>query len=640
VTPSDAIISAAGGIVAVTVQTTSQCGWNVVGLPLWITLPANLVENGTVTFNLAVAPNTDAARIGSVMVGGQFVTIHQGAPCTGTLGQAGQGFPAGGGSGAIAIVAASDCVWSLPVPPAWVTYSGATSGTGNGSAPFQVAANTGVRRGATLTVDGVAFAIDQNGATPSQAGTLAHFATGDGWVTQFTLVNTGYGSSGVQLNFFDDNGNAIGPTAMRRDTRRGAQPRALDAASAPTLSDTLSSGAVLKAAAPTTIESGSTESSGWAEILTDGTVNGYGVFQLNTSTGTQEAVVPPETRNASVYYVPFDNTGGYYYGVALSNTTTAQVDVAVTIRDAATGNVTATDTISLPSSGHAAFVLTERYPGTANAAGTLQFASPNAGELTVLGLRFNPNHAFTSVPPLVLSTVPAGQGLQVAGAMAHVAAGGGWKTLFTLANPGATPARARLNFYGDDGAPLALSLSLPQSPGVAAQQASAFEQTLAPGTMLEVLADDPSSTNVQGWAQLQTDGAVTGFAAFQEQLQAGQQEAVVPLETRGASAYILPLDNLNGYFNGVALANLGAQSTTVAVTLRDAASGKVLTTDSIDLPAQHHLAFLLNDRYATITTNAAVTLELAAAPGGQIGVLGLRFNANAAFTSVPAMVMQ
>ena len=641
VTPVAPVVAGVGGTLKLAVSAGAGCTWSMPLLPAWITIANSVPGLGPQTLTLSIAANPGAARSAKITVGAITVTITQAMPCPCTLAAAGQGSPSAGGSGIIQVVTTADCVWALSTPPNWVTYTGTATGTGNGSVSYQVAANTGTSRSGTATVGGATFAFDQNGATPSAAGTLAHFAQGAGWLTQFTLVNTGYGTAHAQLNFFDDAGGPIAPAAQPKQNHRSVPSRiGPDAAGAPVLADTLNPGAVLHVDAPEKAGDETTGSTGWAQLVTDGMVAGYGVFRLPVGTGYQEAVVAPETRNATTYYLPFDNTGGYYYGFALSNATNMPAQVGVTIRDAVTGKVTRTDLLSLPSSGHRAFVMTQQYPDTLDQRGTLQFSVAYRGQVTVLGLRFNPTHAFTSVPALV-AAAPAGKTLTTIGSMPHIAAGGGWKTLFMLANPGTTAAKAHLDFAGDDGKPLQLTLSLPQSPSVAAQKTAAFEQTLAPGTMLEVVADGPADIGQQGWAQLQTDGSVTGFAAFQYQpLAGGQQEAVVPLENRGAGTYILPLDNIDGYFNGIALANLSEQKASVAVTIRDAGTGKTLATDTINLLAKGHTSFLLKDRYAAATSDAAVTVEFATATPGQIGVLGLRFNANAAFTSVPALVRQ
>ena len=642
VTPSTSTVAGVGDDVTLSVRTASACIWTLPVLPAWITTSASLAYTGPQTVTLSVASNSGSPRSVNLDFGGVAVTINQAAPCTCTLGSAGQGMLAAGGAGTIQVRAAPDCVWLLSQPPSWVTYTGTAGGAGNADVAYRVAANAGTRRNATVTAGGAAFFIDQNGAVAISAGTMAHFASGGDWTTRFTLLNTGYGTAHARLTFFDDNGNPVQATAAERNGAPRAAASAVSAATGVTdLGSALNPGAVLRIDAPANSVSGATESTGWARLLTDGTVSGYGVFLLNTPAGIQEAVVPPETRNVTSYYLPFDNTGGYYYGVALSNATSLAANISMVIRDVVTGQVTRTDVISLPPSSHVAFVMTQKYPDTLDTRGTMQFTAAYAGQVTVLGLRFNPDHAFTSVPALVAAAVPSGQGLATIGSMAHIAAGGGWKTLLTLANPGTTAAKAHLNFVGDGGKPLRVSLSLPQSPDLAAQQSSTFEQTLPPGAMLEVVADGLAGVSEQGWAQLQTDGRVTGFGTFQYQPpKGGQQEAVVPLETRGAASYILPFDNTGGYYNGVALTNLSGQQAAIAVTIRDAGTGAVLETDTISLPAQGHVSFLLNALYASATADAAVTVEFATTTPGQIAVLGLRFNSNGAFTSVPAQVKQ
>ena len=52
----------------------------------------------------------------------------------------------------------------------------------------------------------------------------------------------------------------------------------------------------------------------------------------------------------------------------------------------------------LPAQGHTAFVLATDFPTTANLRGTVAFSEPDGGQVSVLGLSFNPASAFTSIP--------------------------------------------------------------------------------------------------------------------------------------------------------------------------------------------------------------------------------------------------
>ena len=124
--------------------------------------------------------------------------------------------------------------------------------------------------------------------------------------------------------------------------------------------------------------------------------------------------------------------------------------------------------------------------------------------------------------------------------------GGGWQTIFTLVNTGTASANATLNFFDDNGSPLSLPLSFPQTG------ATATESWFKPGDSRGRDADhrharaEHRPASVTGSAQLTTTGNVSGFAIFQN---AGQ-EAVVPLETGSASSYTLAFDNTSSLADG------------------------------------------------------------------------------------------
>ncbi len=178
------------------------------------------------------------------------------------------------------------------------------------------------------------------------------------------------------------------------------------------------------------------------------------------------------------------------------------------------------------------------------------------------GLSFNVEQQAASIP-----------NLNIIGSMAHLAAQENWTTTFTLVNQSAASATARLSFFGDDysyssdpngSGPLALPLTLPQQAALSGPLlAASFDRTIAANaSLIATTAGSPASPVLVGSAQLAATGAVDGFAIF-HQIQT-QQEAVVPMETRNASSYLLPFDNsASGNSNlvlGVALANISAQT--------------------------------------------------------------------------------
>jgi hypothetical protein len=554
----------------------------------------------------------------------------------------GQFFAPTGGNGTFQVTAHAGCNWTVTATPVWVTLTGNAGGSGSGTVSYQVEANAGAARQATINVAGSAYVIDQNGgsiAGLASAGSLAHFASAGGWKTTFTLVNTGSSAATAQMNFTDDGGSAIVlPLSLPQTGQTGL--------AGSTIQRALGAGTVLPIESAGLVSQ--PELTGSTQLLTTGNVGGFAVFTYQALSNfvtapKQEAVVPLETRNASSYLLAFDNTNGYSAGIAVANTSAQTVDIQLTIRDGS-GVFVNSHTLTLPAEGHKAFTLTQSYPETANLVGTLQFTTPSAGQISVLGLRVNAQHAFTSVPALVPGSAAGGSFLVDAGSIAHLASGGGYKTTFTLVNTGTGTATAKLSFFDDLGAPVTLPLRLPQT-GATLPAGATYQQTLAAGATLIVESEGAASMDtITGSADLQTDGNVSGYAVFRRLPSDGvQQEAVVPLETRNGTSYVLSYNNANGYHYGIALANASNQAASVTVTIRDAQTGAVTgSTHTIPLPAKGHLAFQLNDAKLGFpeTANTSGTLEFSTAAAGQISVLGLRFNPNAAFTSVPALLKQ
>ena len=145
---------------------------------------------------------------------------------------------------------------------------------------------------------------------------------------------------------------------------------------------------------------------GSAQLLSNGPVGGFAVFTDTLSaTQQQQAVVPLQSVNFNAYLVWFDNTNGFSTAIALANVSTQTANITVVMRDDA-GNTLLTQTIPLAGLGHTSFSLTDSTtwpPGTTFAAsqnvrGSLEFDTPAGGQISVLGLSFNPASAFTSVP--------------------------------------------------------------------------------------------------------------------------------------------------------------------------------------------------------------------------------------------------
>jgi hypothetical protein len=373
---------------------------------------------------------------------------------------------------------------------------------------------------------------------------------------------------------------------------------------------------------------------GWAQLLSTGKVNGFGMFSYPLL--RWNAAVPLETRNAAKYTLAFDNTTSganpLATGVAVANLSSAWADIPVVLRDD-TGLLLATATVSLPSQGHTSFMLNQQYPATAARRGTIEFDTPSysdlsgthAGQISVLGLRTN-GSALTTLPVLANGDAPGG-------AIAHVTYNGGFTSTFHLVNTGSATASFTLSFFDAKGGALSVPLLLPQSG--ASVTTSALTQTLAPGAML--VAQTPvndAAPNVSGSAQLTTTGSVGGFEIFN--WTAFGQEATVPLETRTPNSFVLLFDNTSSQTTGVALSNLAASASAITVKIYSDA-GSLLRTATINIPANGHSSFMLPTMYTQAAGRRGIA-EFVVPQGGKLSAIGLRATPTGTLTTIPMLV--
>jgi uncharacterized repeat protein (TIGR01451 family) len=225
--------------------------------------------------------------------------------------------------------------------------------------------------------------------------------------------------------------------------------------------------------------------------------------------------------------------------------------------------------------------------------------------------------------------------LTTVGAMPQVASGGGWETAIVLVNLGTAPAQARLNFFDDKGGAMPLPMSFPQAPLGGPLLGAQLEQTIAPGAEVVIETSGAGMAATAGWAQLQANGGITGYARFNWAVGGGVQEAVVPLESRTPSSFVLSYDQTGGFGTGVAVANVLNQNASVAVTVRDD-TGAVLVSDNLQLAAYGHTAYMVADRYPA-TTQGRGTVEFKTPTGGQIATLAFRASAVGTLSTIPSM---
>ena len=296
--------------------------------------------------------------------------------CASSISNSGQLFSASGGSGTVQVNAPPGCSWSVSGAPSWIQFA-SSAGTGSAQINYTVLSN-GSAQTASFNAAGAAYTVQQGDVSTSGLsllGTLTQIASGDGWDTQFTLVNKDLNNAQFVLNLWDEPGTPmLLPLTLLQSATQGPP------FFASVVNETLVPGAmrIVDSQGP----AGSTGFGGSGQLFVNGNIDGFATFR-DLLTG-QEAASPLETRNASSYFLPFDNTGGLSTGLAIANVSSASANIPVIISNDV-GTQVATATISLAGYGHTSFMLNSEYSSTENIRGTVEFQTPAGGQISVLG---------------------------------------------------------------------------------------------------------------------------------------------------------------------------------------------------------------------------------------------------------------
>jgi hypothetical protein len=191
------------------------------------------------------------------------------------------------------------------------------------------------------------------------------------------------------------------------------------------------------------------------------------------------------------------------------------------------------------------------------------FASLTAGDFEIIKLGYQP-----TVQPPDATYFP------------HIAVGGGYTTVFALANTGATTASGSLTLTDQRGSPLAVSIG--------GTSGSDFPVTIPPGgvRILTASAVNSSDPTKSGWAVLRSGGgSLDGVATFRHASGGALKAAAGVLVSQPTHSATIPVDNDDSLerFTGVALANPGDQEIRVQIQVIDQNGGVAHTVSPASL---------------------------------------------------------
>jgi all-beta uncharacterized protein len=222
ISPASLDLAATGGAInPVAVTAPAGCNWTAaVNNASWITITSGTSGSGNGSVGITIAANTGAARTGTVTIASRPFTVTQAAPaptCTYQIDPTSNSVSAIGGTGSIMVKAGAGCAWTATKTADWIAFSGATSGSGNGSVGYVVVPNTGSARTSTISIAGQTFTVNQaaplptctykldpEGATVPVAGGTGTFtvtaANGCAWTavttTQWITITSGASGNG------------------------------------------------------------------------------------------------------------------------------------------------------------------------------------------------------------------------------------------------------------------------------------------------------------------------------------------------------------------------------------------------------------------------------------------------------------
>jgi phage tail protein X len=163
VTPTSRSIPAGGGSSTFSVTTNATCEWTAVSQSSWITVTSGSSDTGNGTVGFTVAANSGPARSGTILIAGENVTVTQPAvpTCSYDVTPNSRSMPVGGGNSTFSVATTSGCTWTADSQTSWITVTGGSNVTGNGTVSFTAAANTGAARSGSILIAGENVTVSQ-----------------------------------------------------------------------------------------------------------------------------------------------------------------------------------------------------------------------------------------------------------------------------------------------------------------------------------------------------------------------------------------------------------------------------------------------------------------------------------------------
>jgi hypothetical protein len=157
-----------GGSGSVTVTTSESCTWNATSSASWLSISsgASGTGPGSVAYSVSANPGTDARSATLTLAGQTHAVSQQGrtpTACSFDISPTRADVGIEETRGTFAVTAPAGCSWTAASDSSWLTITGGSPGSGDGTVAFLVTANPGAdsRRG-LISVADKTFTVRQN----------------------------------------------------------------------------------------------------------------------------------------------------------------------------------------------------------------------------------------------------------------------------------------------------------------------------------------------------------------------------------------------------------------------------------------------------------------------------------------------
>ncbi len=146
----------------------------------------------SVTLNISTAAAPQGAKNvtitnpdGQSVTANNLLIVGDGGECTFSINPTSQNFTFSGGTGNVAVTTQTGCTWTATSNAGFITITSGSSGSGNGTVNYSVAANPNTTpRTGTMTIAGETFTVNQDAAPPTCVTSIsppsASFGVGGG----------------------------------------------------------------------------------------------------------------------------------------------------------------------------------------------------------------------------------------------------------------------------------------------------------------------------------------------------------------------------------------------------------------------------------------------------------------------------